>query len=189
MSPEYALPQDRMPEAEVSLRLAFHLLSLPDAQGSVQVAIDGAQVRVHGAEVFPISAFLAAQGWKQAAQKGKNTWQGTYEREGQRLIIHAQAGVGDVVARVGDKRVRAECKGGPLIKKPGSREYSILRRALGQVVTVEQLDADDVLVVAVPHTRKFRQLADKWRGAPLVTRTGIQIVLVGRDGAVYGLNL
>jgi hypothetical protein len=35
------LPQDRMPEAEVSLRLAFHLLSLPGAQGDALVAIVG----------------------------------------------------------------------------------------------------------------------------------------------------
>jgi hypothetical protein len=188
MSLEYTLPEDRVPEAEVSLRLAFHLLSLPGAQGSAQVAVDGAMVQVDDAEVFPISGFLAAQGWKLIAQEGKNDWQGTYEREGQQLVIHAKAGVGDVVARVGDKRIRAECKGGPLIKKPGSREYPILRGALGQVLTVEQLDANDVLVVAVPYTQKFHQLANKWREAPLVTRTGIEIVLVGRDGAVEGLE-
>jgi hypothetical protein len=121
-------------------------------------------------------------------QEGKNAWQGMYEREGQRLSVHARSGVGDVVARVGEKRVRAECKGGPLIKKPGSREYPILRGALGQIVTVERVGADDVLVVAVPYTQQFRRLAVKWREAPLVTRTGIQIVPVGRDGEVEGLD-
>jgi hypothetical protein len=189
MTPECTLPQDRMPESEVSLRLAFHLLSLPDAQGSAQVAIDGAQIRVHGTEVFPIAAFLAGQGWEMIAQKGKNAWQGTYERKGQQLTIHARSGVGDVVTRVGKKRIRAECKGGPLVKKSGSREYPILRGALGQMVTVEQVDVNDVLVVAVPYTPQFRQLAVKWRKAPLVSQLGIWIVLVGRDGAVDGLNL
>jgi hypothetical protein len=188
MSSKYTLPQDRMPEAEVSLRLAFHLLSLPGAQGSAQVAIDGAQIRVHGAEVFPIAAFLAGQGWAKIAQKGKNAWQGTYEREGQQLTIHARSGVGDVVAIVGEKRIRAECKGGPLVKKPGSHEYPILRGALGQIVTVEQVDANDVLVVAVPYTSQFQQLVVRWREAPLVSRLGIQIVLVGRDGTVDGLG-
>ena len=183
------LPKDRMPEAEVSLRLAFHLLALSGSQGVARVAIDGAQIRVHGAEVFPIAAFLADARWEQTAQEGKNAWQGWYERHGQRLNVHARPGVGDVVAPVGGKRMRAECKGGPLIKKPGGREHPILRGALGQVVTVEQIGANDLLVVAVPRTPRFHKLADRWRQAPLVVRSGIQIVLVGRGGVVEGLEL
>jgi hypothetical protein len=183
------LPKDRMPEAEVSLRLAFHLLAFPGSQGVAHVAIDGAQIRVHGAEVFPIAAFLAGAGWEQTAQEGKNAWQGWYGRHGQRLNIHARSGVGDVVVTVGGRRIRAECKGGPLIKKRGGREYPILRGALGQTVTVEQVEANDLLVVAVPCTPGFHRLADRWRQAPLVVRSGIQIVLVGRDGVVEGLEL
>jgi len=183
------LPQDRMPEAEVSLRLAFHLLSLADAQGDADVAIDGAQIQVHGAEIFPIVAFLADAGWEQVEQEGKNTWQGTYEHEGQRLTIHARSGIGDVIATVGDRRVCAECKGGPLIKKPGSREYPILRGTLGQILTIEQVAENDILVVAVPHTPRFHKLAKKWQNAPLVARSGIHIALVGRDGTVEGLDL
>ena len=183
------LPKDRMPEAEVSLRLAFHLLSLPGAENKVEVAIDGAQIRVHGDEVFPISPFLFNTGWRQVKQIGKNDWQGWYERSGQQLWIHSRSGVGDVVARVGTKWVKAECKGGPLVKQPGSKEYPRLRGALGQVITVEQVDVDDVLAVAVPRTLKFRQLADKWRKAPLIRKAEIQILLVGRDGMVEGLEL
>ena len=183
------LPKDRMPEAEVSLRLAFHLLALAGSQGVARVAIDGAQIRVHGAEVFPIAAFLADAGWEQIAQEGKNAWQGWYGRHGQRLNIHARSGVGDVVVTVGSKRIRAECKGGPLIKKRGSREYPILRGALGQALTVEQVEANDLLVVGVPRTPRFHRLADRWRQAPLVVRSGIQIVLVGRGGVVEGLEL
>jgi len=144
-----------MPEAEVTLRLAFYLLALPDSQDVAEVAIDGAQVRVHRAEVFPIAAFLLDMGWKQVRQMGKNDWQGWYERGGQRLKIQARPGMGDVVVTVGAKRVRAECKGGPLVKKPGSREYPILRGALGQVITVEQVDANDIPIVAVPHSPGF----------------------------------
>jgi hypothetical protein len=105
------------------------------------------------------------------------------------MNIHARPGVGDVVATVGSKRIRAECKGGPLVKKRGSPEYPILRGALGQVVTVEQVEANDLPVVAVPCTPGFHRLADRWRKAPLVVRSGIQIVLVGRDGVVEGLDL
>lgn len=185
----YSLPEDRMPESEVSLRLAFHLLALPDSQGTAEVAVDGAQIRVHGSEVFPIEAFLLDMGWKQVEQLGKNRWQGRYERNGQQLRIHSRSGIGDVVAQVGAHRVRAECKGGPLIERPGSREYPELRGALGQVITVEEVEANDVLAVAVPRTARFQRLADKWRTAPLVVHSGIQIVLVGRDGSVEGLDL
>lgn len=183
------LPEDRMPEAEVSLRLAFHLLAMPGSQGTAEIAIDGAQIRVHGSQILPIAAFLLDMGWKQVEQQGKNSWQGGYERNGQRLWIHSRSGVGDVVALVGSKRLRAECKGGPLIKLPGSREYPKLRGALGQVLTVGEKEPNDVLAVAVPRTTRFQRLADKWRNAPLIVSSGIQIVLVGRDGQVEGLDL
>ena len=122
-------------------------------------------------------------------QQGKNLWQGWYERNGQRMWIHSRSGVGDVVVLVGSKRFRAECKGGPLIKLPGSREYPKLRGALGQVLTVEEVKPNDVLAVAVPHTPRFQRLADKWRRAQLIVCSGMQIVLIGRDGQVEGLNL
>ena len=186
---KYAVPEDRMPEAEVSLRLAFHLLAMPDSQGAAEVAIDGAQIRVQGSEVFPIAEFLLDLGWKQVEQMGKNNWQGWYEKEGQRLKIHSRSGVGDVVIRVGDRCVRAECKGGPLVKKPGSPEYRILRGALGQTITIGQVDANDILVVAVPRTPSFATLAERWQHAPLMVRAGIHIVLVDRDGTVQGLDL
>ncbi|MFW6116176.1 MAG: hypothetical protein ACOC6F_00475 [bacterium] len=183
------LPDDQMPEAEVGLRLAFHVLGLQRSQNPVRVAIDGAQIRVHGSQIFPIQPFLQQEGWKQVAEKGKNPWQGWYEKGEAELCVHSLSGEGDVVTQVRGKRVRAECKSGPLIKKPGSKEYPKLRQALGQVLTVEQVEPADVLVVAVPLSDKFRQLADKWRMAPLVKKCGIRIVLVGRDGTVEGLDL
>ena len=48
---------------------------------------------------------------------------------------------------------------------------------------------DMAMVVAVPQSPKFRELASRWRDAPLVQGSGIQIVLVGRDGSVEGLKL
>ena len=59
-----------MPEAEVSLRLAFHLLGLPGSEGVARVAIDGAQVKVGRDRIFPIAAFLAETGWTQVRQRG-----------------------------------------------------------------------------------------------------------------------
>lgn len=181
------LPEDRMPEAEVALRLAFHLLGKPDSDGTARVAIDGAMVRTGYNEHFPIEAFLEHEGWRRNVQEGKNRWQGSYEKEGRHLIIHARSGMGDVVARVGSERIRAECKGGPLVKKSGSREYPKLREALGQLLTVERVEGDDVMVAAIPCAEKFRRLALEWQPRPLVAQSAFRIVLVGRDGTVAGL--
>lgn len=183
------LPAERMPEAEVSLRLAFYLLSLPGSGGKAEVAIDGAQVRVHGGEIFPIAEFLAANGWGQVHQEGKNPWQGTYSRGTDHLAVHARSGVGDVVAKIRDRRVRAECKQGPLVKRPGSPEFPLLREAIGQVLTVESIEPKDVMTVAVPLTEQFTKLAERWRPRPLLQASGIQIALVGRNGVVEGLHM
>jgi len=181
-------PTDRMPEAEVALLLAFHLLDHPESHGEAEVAIDGAQVRVAKDEIFPIAEFLDAHGWKQTEQTGKNPWQGTYNRGGKTLLIHSRSGVGDVVARIGEKRIRAECKKGNLVKKSSNPEYGILREALGQILTVEEIHRNDVMVVAVPMAEGFIRLAANWSQRPLMVISKIRIALVGRDGSVKGLE-
>lgn len=181
------LIQDRMPEAEVSLRLAFHLLALPGSDGAAHVAIDGAQVFVHGSEVFCIKAFLEENGWKQAESTAQHKWQGEYSKDELRLTVHSRPGEGDVVTWIAGKCIRAECKGGPLTRKPANSEYRIMREALGAVITIDRVP--DILVVAVPNTERFLRLAKLWRTAPLVERSQVQIVLVGGDGSVHGLSL
>jgi hypothetical protein len=184
-----SLSQYYMPEAEVALRLAFFLLDLPNSGNTAQVALDGAQVQVRGNQIFSLTDFLADMGWSQVEQKGKRDWQGRYEKEGKYLEIHSRSGIGDVVVSVGHRRVYAECKKGPLVPKPANPEYKLLREAIGQVITVKQVQDNDIMVVAVPDSPKFRQLASEWREIPLVKRAGIQIVTVARDGAVDGLKM
>ena len=181
------LSDDKMSEAEVSLRLAFHLLAYPASTNECVVAIDGAQVQVQGNEVFPLSDFMASSGWRMIEQVGKNEWQGRYENNGKSLIVIAQSGKGDVVASIGSRRVRAESKKGPLIRKKGSPEYPLVREAIGQLMTIEEVETNDVLVVAVPQSEAFRNLVARWRNRPLVEATDIHLALVGRDGSVEGL--
>ena len=76
-----------MPEAEVSLRLAFYLLSKPNSSGSASIAIDGAQVRCADQEIFPIEAFLRELNWLQIGQVGGNAWHGTYKKRGGRVCL------------------------------------------------------------------------------------------------------
>ena len=90
-----ALRKDHMAEAEVSLRLAFHLLGLPGSDGVARVAIDGAQVKVGKRRVFPIVDFLSGMGWEQAEQVGSRDWQRRCVKDGQTLIIHSTPGSGE----------------------------------------------------------------------------------------------
>jgi hypothetical protein len=56
------------------------------------------------------------------------------------------------------------------------------------LVTADYVIHRDVLVAAVPLTPAFAELATAWRARPLLSQTGIQIGLVGRDGRVAGLE-
>jgi len=172
-----------------SLLLAFYHLNQPDSSGLAEVAIDGAQVRVGENEIFPITCNLSECQWTQDEQRGRKEWQGIYERDGQHLKIHSTPGVGDVVRSVGPTRFRAECKGGPLIRSPGGRELPILRGALGQLLTVEHVEDNDVMVAAVPFSPNLKSLADAWRDRPLVANSKIEIVLVHRNGSLEGQDL
>lgn len=180
---------ENVSEAAVSLRLAFYLLSLPGSDGYCRVSIDGAQVRIGGKEIFPIVEFISSQGWSQIEQAGKNLWQGVYKKGRLCLEIGSFPGTGDVIALVGDKRIRAECKKGYFVQRAGNPEYPKLREALGQLLTADEVRGNDILVAAVPDTQGYRNLVENWRQRPLIRRTGIRIALVGMDGAVEGLDI
>ena len=178
-----------MPEAEVSLRLAFWLLATGLSDGPIEIAIDGAQVQVNDIVHFEIVKFLESMGWSRPANH--SLWQCTWShaKMPHRINIHSSPGKGDVVAplRTG-QMFRAECKKGPLEKSRSSVEYVRLREALGQILTVEVVGPNDLFAIAVPHAPRFAELAARWRRAPLVRRAGIQILTVSRDGEVHGFE-
>jgi len=182
-------PADRMPEAEVSLRLAEYLSERPGFGGHVEAAIDGASVRVADAEVFDIVGYLAGAGWtRDTAVTGKNAWATLYRRGNATLRVHSRSGQGDVEATVSGRRIIAECKKGPLLTKPGSPEYPLLTAAIGQALLFDADDAD-LLVAAVPDTPSFRRIAEMWRNRPRLRASGIEIALVSRSGSVFGLSV
>src|SRR5687768_3888307 len=161
----------RMPEAEVSLRLASWLIRNDLVAGPIDVAIDGAQIQTSGVVHFDLASFLSQCGW---AKVGSGlAWQCSYAHRDSAmgLRIHSNPGKGDVVASLRTGGVlRVECKKGPLQRSSGSSEYPLLREALGQLLTVEEVHPTDVLAVAVPHSEKFVELASRWRKAPLIQR-------------------
>jgi hypothetical protein len=178
----------KMPEAEVSLRLAFYLIQRGLAASDVQVAIDGAQVKTSNTIHFAISEFLHEYEWVKSATD--DVWQGTYAHKAcrQRIRIHSNSGRGDVVADLIDGRtLRVECKKGPLVRSKSSQEYPLLREALGQLLTMDSVGERDLLAVAVPSSVKFEELARRWRQADLIRRFGICLLTVNRDDEVSGL--
>ena len=80
----------------------------------------------------------------------------------------------------------AEAKGGPLVRSKSSAEYPILRQAIGQLLTLESASHNPTLAVAVPESIKFEGLAQRWRTAPLIVRTGMRILTVAPSGKVSG---
>lgn len=183
-------PRTRMPEAEVSIRLALYLLQHGIAVPPVEVAIDGAQVQTGQTVHFEIQSFLERVGCLPLSPG--RSWQGNYKHllSSSDFLIHSNPGRGDVVANLRDGRtLRVESKKGPLQRSPSSQEYPLLREALGQLLTMESVEERDVLAVAVPRSPKFLELARRWREAPLVRRAGILILTVGQDNEVEGLAL
>jgi hypothetical protein len=57
------LKKNKMPEAEVTLRLAIALIEQDYAISTVESAIDGAQVKTNTTTHFPIVKFLKELGW------------------------------------------------------------------------------------------------------------------------------
>ena len=184
-------PRKKMPEAEVSLRLAFCIIEKGLAASDVDVAIDGAQVKTSGTIHFAIIEFLRDNGWRKN-EGAENSWQGVYFHNlyNHNIRIHSKPGQGDVVSKLLTGRtLRVECKKGPLVRSKSSQEYPLLREALGQLLTIESIGDDDLLAVAVPKSQKFDELTQRWRKAPLILRFGICLLTVDENNQVSGLPI
>lgn len=183
------LLEDRMPEAEVTLRLAMYLINGSYTNDDVICAIDGAQVKVGSTVIFPIIEFLNAEGWIGLEQVEKWQCKFIHEDFSQGIIIHSSSGEGDLVSSLTNGyTLRVESKKGPMVSKPGSKEYPLIREAIGQLMTVEYAKDDDILAVAVPESSKFLDLAVQWRARPLMKHAGIHIITVNRNNQITGLE-
>lgn len=183
------LPADKMPEAEVTLRLAMSLISSGMVLGKVRTAIDGAQIKTSQTIHFQIVEFLASYGWTNISTKER--WQTDYKhaKYSNTIEVHSTPGEGDLVAELASgQRLRVESKKGPLFRSKSSQEYSLIREAIGQLITIERAEPTDLLAVAVPHSDKFNALAMQWRERPLIKKSGILILTVGRDNLISGFK-
>lgn len=175
----------RMPEAEVSLRLAMYLLDSGKAADDVYVAIDGAQIKTSNKVHFPIHEFLSFYKFRKIS--GDDRWHGTYEYggSGNKITIHSSPGLGDVTTVLfTGKKLIVESKKGDLEKSKSSSEYKLIREALGQLITIESDIEDSVLAVSVPYSKKTEELAIRWSKAPFISKNNIGFLLVDRSGVV-----
>ena len=94
------LPVDKMPEAEVTLRLAMALIEKKQIVSHVTTAIDGAQVKTGKTIHFPIVEFLNFHGWHGAEQS--NRWQFIYRNPDYNCSIelHSSSGESDLVTEL-----------------------------------------------------------------------------------------
>jgi hypothetical protein len=105
------------------------------------------------------------------------------------LTITITPGLGDVVVRINGRMIRAESKGGPIIKKKkGNPERSITCRLIGQLMLSKPQEPGEVMLAAVPATQRFRNMIAKCMVAPRLVGAGLRFVLVARDGRIDGLN-
>jgi len=186
------LDKEKMPEAEVSLRLAFHLINKELVNSDVSVSIDGSQIKTNEKIHFHIEDFLKREGWIQKNQPSSQPFYGLYRKSDCNfgIEITSTPGIGDVTAKLDEKRkIRVECKKGSFIKSSSNPEYRLLREAFGQILTVKDYSDSDLLAVAIPKSDKFIKLKDEWQNAPLIKKLGIQILLVDRENNVEGLEL
>jgi hypothetical protein len=185
--PGVDLVPQKMSEAQVSLLLAIHLVSTEKVASDVQVALDGAQVKIGNDQHFDVVSFMDSHRWKQHQDAPR--WQGKYVNGQSKhsIVVHSQSGQGDVTAiLLTGETLLVESKKGTLVNSKSSSEYPLIREALGQLLTIETVPENVILAVAVPHGERFIKLAERWRKAPLLVRLGLRILTVSSTGAVSG---
>lgn len=174
-----------MQEAEVSLRLALYFVKEGYTDEDVRVSLDGAHIKTGKTVHFPIKEFLEKLECTQDPYDCER-WQGKYsiKNYGPEIIITSNPGVGDVVVKLRDgRRIWVECKKGKDDKR--GQEYSLMREAIGQLVTGQNFNNAIIPMVAVPYTPKSYELATKWSELSQIRTLGIKFALVREDGNVY----
>lgn len=173
-----------MQEAEVSLRVAMYYIKRGLTDKNVFVAIDGAQIKTGNTVHFDIRSFFKENGLIKIDEVA-DRWQGIYSVGDYepRIVIHSEPGKGDVEIHLKDgRRLVVESKKGKDNKN--NQEYHLMREAIGQLMTREEVAENDILAVAVPFSDKTDKLANEWSTKPLIQQVGIRFILVKTDGDV-----
>ena len=168
-------------EGAVMVTYAMHLLRTQSAR-DIRIHPDGE----HGKQ-FIFKRWFGRRGFDKVSNLGSTTYGGVYRNlSGQTITINPKSGLGDVVARVGDHIISAECKGGIInTRHPGqvSRLYRGLCETVGMLMATP---AQGRQVAVVPLTDSTLRLAE--RLSPRCDLAGIEIALIGSRGEVLEVN-
>ena len=183
---ETEVKKEKLPEAEVSLRIALYYIKNKLTDSNVSVSIDGAHVKTGNQIHFNIQQFMREIGATQiVGEAGK--WQGTYSLPDTeiKLLLHSKPGNGDVIIHlINGKTLLIESKKGGFNSSKGNPEYPLMREAIGQLVTGGPLIDKVILAVAVPYSEKSYDLATRWSKYPQIQMLGIKFLLVNKEGNI-----
>ena len=163
---------------EAAVMIAFALYLLENGATAVELHPDGEHGKRHDLKVN-----LESHGFSLNSPIGTTQYGGVYRRGRQTLTIALRPGLGDVIGRIGDQTVVAECKGG-IINTRHSGQASKLRKGLFETIgmLLTRPLAHERLVVVMPATIAIRRVAI--RVLPRVRAAGIEIALVEESGEV-----
>ena len=163
-------------EAAVMVAFAMHLL-----EGGAK-AVDLHPGGEHGKR-HDLKASLEPHGFEHVSRRGTTKYGGIYSRGKQTVTVTLKPGLGDVVARLGEKMVVAECKGG-VVNSRNAGQLSRLRRGMCEAVglLIARPLKDERHVAVVPATDITRTVAN--RMLPRATAACIEIALGGEEGDV-----
>jgi hypothetical protein len=168
-------------EGAVMVAYAMHLLRT-ERTTEVSIHPDG----THGKQ-FDFRDWLGRHGFSMVEPLGTTAYGGRYaDTSGNRIVLLPKAGVGDVVAKLSDQNITAECKGG-IINTRHAGQVSRLYRGLCE--TVGLLMASPSLgrqVAVVPYTEQTFRLAA--RLIPRCNIAGIEIALVKCRGEIIDVK-
>lgn len=168
-------------EGAVMVAYAMHLLRTQPTK-EIHIHPDGE----HGKQ-FDFLGWLQRRGFSMVSSTGKTIYGGTYtDGEGQTIIVNPKSGLGDVVARIGDHVISAECKGGT-INTRHSGQVSRLDKGLCETVgRLMATSSRGQQVAVVPYTDATFRLAA--RLAPRCAIAGIALALVKSRGEVLDVR-
>jgi hypothetical protein len=168
-------------EGAVMVAYAMHLLRTQGAS-AVRIHPDGE----HGKQ-FDFAGWLLLRKFAKISSLGGTAYGGVYRNPaGHTITVDPRSGLGDVVTRIGDCTISAECKGGIInTRHPGqvSRLYKGLCETVGMLMATASRGRQ---VAVVPFTASTRRLAE--RLAPRCAIIGIEISLVGSRGEVVDVK-
>ncbi|MBL4937794.1 hypothetical protein JK636_18980 [Clostridium sp. YIM B02515] len=183
------MTKEKMNEAEVDLYIANYYIKNNLTNNDVLVSIDGAHIKTKEVIHFDIKNFLKNLGFTKT-DADLERWQGEYKLSDDlpKLIIHSKHGIGDVNIRMKDgTEIYVESKKGTL-KNKNSQEYSLMREAIGQLITSKEMNENIIPMVAVPFSPKSYELACKWSEYTQIKLLRINFMLVHEDGDITMVN-